>query len=666
MKLSALTIGQRVAFGFSLLLLLGAALGGFATYEMLSSAKGAKFLSVAVAPQADVTSTLAQASALTQRAVRTYSLTGDESQLAEAKKRLGEVNTAMEAARKLSVDQPELTGLRDGVAEATKALKNYETQFQATVANVDGLDKIRGQLDTSAAKFVTEIGEYVNSQDKKLAEEIAAGASADKLEDRRNKTELSNQVLDLGNAVRITTFKAQALREPALIATVMPNFAKMDELLKRLVVSTKQESNLKQLAQVGAAASAYHEAMDALVKNFAEAQTIGVARLAAANEFDAVVEGVLNKSIKRTLEYATASADQLGGASNIIVGSLVLEVLLGLIAAFLIIRGVNRALTQTAESLSQGSLQVAAASGQVSSASQSLAEGSSEQAASLEEISSSIEELASMTKRNADNAQAGKASAGHARAAAESGAAEMERMQGAMNAIQQSSNDISKIIKTIDEIAFQTNILALNAAVEAARAGEAGAGFAVVADEVRSLAQRSAVAAKETADKIADATARSAQGVELSTKVAAGLQQILEKAREVDRLVAEVATASHEQSEGLTQINVAVSQMDKVTQSNAAGAEETASAAEELNAQSEELRNASAQLAALVGVTVDSTPVTHHQPVRATKVVTASKRETARPAVAASNRIHSPATKHLAESAPVGAHASHEHLSFKD
>ncbi|MCX6937686.1 MAG: hypothetical protein NTU80_07265 [Verrucomicrobia bacterium] len=154
--------------------------------------------------------------------------------------------------------------------------------------------------------------------------------------------------------------------------------------------------------------------------------------------------------------------------------------------------------------------------------------------------------------------------------------------------------------------------------------------------------------------------------MELSTKVASGLQQILDKAREVDRLVAEVATASHEQSEGLTQINIAVSQMDKVTQANAAGAEETASAAEELNAQSEELRNASAQLAALVGVTVNNAPVTHHQPARASKTVTATKAETKRPLTNSSPRIHSPATKHLAESAPSGARSSHEHLSFKD
>jgi methyl-accepting chemotaxis protein len=207
-----------------------------------------------------------------------------------------------------------------------------------------------------------------------------------------------------------------------------------------------------------------------------------------------------------------------------------------------------------------------------------------------------------MTKRNAENAQSGKTSAAQARAAAEAGAAEMERMQAAMNAIQQSSSDISKIITTIDEIAFQTNILALNAAVEAARAGEAGAGFAVVADEVRSLAQRSAAAAKETAGKIADATSRSALGVQISVKVTAGLQQILEKSREVDRLVSEVATASNEQSEGIVQINTALTQMDKVTQFNAATAEESASAAEKLSSQSQELRAAADQLAVVVGM----------------------------------------------------------------
>ena len=168
---------------------------------------------------------------------------------------------------------------------------------------------------------------------------------------------------------------------------------------------------------------------------------------------------------------------------------------------------------------------------------------------------------------------------------ADTGAADMTAMTAAMNEIKTSADDIAKIIKTIDEIAFQTNILALNAAVEAARAGEAGAGFAVVADEVRNLAQRSAHAAKETAGKIEGAITKTAQGVTISNKVAISLEEIATRSREVDELVVEIATASTEQNQGIGQVTQAVAQMDQVTQKNAASAEESASAAEELNAQ---------------------------------------------------------------------------------
>lgn len=275
-------------------------------------------------------------------------------------------------------------------------------------------------------------------------------------------------------------------------------------------------------------------------------------------------------------------------------------ILLGGLVAAWIARRLTRALRNVVVALGDESKRITESSRHLEASGGQLAEGASEQAASLEEVSATLEELASMTRSNADNARVGKLAASAASEAAESGRQEVERMKQAMTAIQHSSVDISKIIKTIDEIAFQTNILALNAAVEAARAGEAGAGFAVVADEVRSLARRSAQAARETAEKIADSTTRSANGLELSARTSVALDEIVAKIREVDRLVAEVAGASQEQSQGLGQISQAVSQMDKVTQATASNAEETAGTAGELHRQSETLASLAERLAAAV------------------------------------------------------------------
>ncbi len=280
------------------------------------------------------------------------------------------------------------------------------------------------------------------------------------------------------------------------------------------------------------------------------------------------------------------------------IGALVLVAVLGVV--LWIARRISLPIREVAANLQGGADQVSSASTQVSSSSQMLAQGANEQAASLEETSASLEEITSMTKRNAEHAESAKQLAAQTRRAAETGATDMAAMEKAMSAIKGAADNIAKIIKTIDEIAFQTNILALNAAVEAARAGEAGLGFAVVAEEVRNLAQRSAQAARETAASIEDSIGKSEQGLVISTKVATSLQEILAKAREVDDLVAEIANSSREQSQGIGQITTAVSEMDKVTQGTAASAEESASAAEELNAQAESMKESVAQLLALV------------------------------------------------------------------
>lgn len=286
-----------------------------------------------------------------------------------------------------------------------------------------------------------------------------------------------------------------------------------------------------------------------------------------------------------------------------LLGAFVLITALVLFASLGIARAINDSIRKVIRELQASSNELASASEHVASSSQSLADGSSQQAASLEETSATLEEISGMTKRNAQSATHAKELANQTRQAAELGAGSIGEMRQAMDAIKESSGNIAKIVHTIDEIAFQTNILALNAAVEAARAGEAGAGFAVVADEVRSLAQRSAQSAKETASQIEDSVSRSEHGVQISVKVAEGFEAIVAKARQVDTLVAEIATGSNEQQQGVGQVTTAVSHMDQVTQTNAATAEESAAAAEELSAQADVMRASVRSLQALVGGT---------------------------------------------------------------
>jgi|APLak6261679142_1056127.scaffolds.fasta_scaffold00028_44 methyl-accepting chemotaxis protein len=336
---------------------------------------------------------------------------------------------------------------------------------------------------------------------------------------------------------------------------------------------------------------------DAIERARAELPAAVAHMVPISDKLGAGLEGLLNNNRANTNEIIQAELEEASALKTltlfVAVGGLGLSVLS--------ISHISTTLTEVSVALSQGATQVSSAAGQVSQSSQTLAAGTSQQAASLQQISSSLEELTSTTRHNSENAEGGRVEADGTRSAAERGVTEVARMTDAMHAIERASADIGKIIKTIDDISFQTNMLALNAAVEAARAGEAGAGFAVVAEEVRNLAQRAAAAAKDTAEKISTASATSEEGHTLSLHVADGLQEILVHARKVDQLVQEVATASKEQSAGLAQINDSVSQLDQVTQGNAASAEQTASAAEELSAQSEELRRAALQLSRLVG-----------------------------------------------------------------
>ncbi len=252
--------------------------------------------------------------------------------------------------------------------------------------------------------------------------------------------------------------------------------------------------------------------------------------------------------------------------------------------------GITRPVSRVVAGLKDGAEQVVSAASQVAATSQHLAEGTTEQASTLEETSSALEEMSAMTKQNADHAGQAKAMMAEAHTIVEKVDRHMRDMAEAVGEITRSSEETGKIIKTIDEIAFQTNLLALNAAVEAARAGEAGAGFAVVADEVRNLAMRASEAANNTNSLIENTIKAVRKGNELTGATQEAFKENAEISRKIGELVDEIATASEEQSRGISQVNNAVAEMDKVTQATAANAEESAAAAEELNAQAEQMR----------------------------------------------------------------------------
>lgn len=300
----------------------------------------------------------------------------------------------------------------------------------------------------------------------------------------------------------------------------------------------------------------------------------------------------------RTSTAVTHSTDQ-GWWLTIVLGILGLSS--GFVIAWFMIASINKTLHQTVFELAESAEQIASAATQVSSSSQSLAEGSSQQAASIQGTSASTAQVNSMARKATANSKSTAEMVSRSQEKFQTTNQRLEQMVAAMDGIGDSSNKIAKIIKVIDEIAFQTNILALNAAVEAARAGEAGAGFAVVADEVRNLAQRCAQAAKDTAQLIDDSIAKANDGKTKVDEVAAAIRTITAESLQIRVLIDEINAGSQEQARGIDHITQSITEIEKVTQHTAAGAQESAAAAEELSAQSNIMKDVINRINAMVG-----------------------------------------------------------------
>jgi methyl-accepting chemotaxis protein len=522
--------------------------------------------------------------------------TNDANLLEDAIDKLGEIDAHISELRKVTKAEADIQRIDATVKSASHykdEMKNFLKEFQkGTQASQEVLSGIRSQMDQNAGVYVKNCDDFMESQLIALDKDMS---------ERHDKISTVNDIIDVGNLTRIAAFKSMAKRDPEVIREAQKNFDIMEKKFESLRAVTRNEANIRQIESTREAANAYKTAMNNFLANWLVLQDLGKKSEETGRALISACANLADAGMTGTTKIAGDAVSALNSSTIVMIIGLVVALVLGIVVAVFITKSITGPLNRVIDGLHAGAEQVTSASGQVSSASQSLAEGSSEQAAAIEETSSSLEEMSSMTKQNAEHANQADTLMKDANLVVVKANASMTELTASMKDITKASEETSKIIKTIDEIAFQTNLLALNAAVEAARAGEAGAGFAVVADEVRNLAMRAAEAAKNTASLIEGTVKKINDGSNLVATTNEAFSEVAESAKKVGQLVGEIAAASREQAQGIEQVNKAVVDMDKVTQQNAANAEESASAAEEMNAQASQMMGYVNEMLALIG-----------------------------------------------------------------
>ncbi len=502
------------------------------------------------------------------------------------------------AIREFKLDQAE-TAAVDTMQEANR---KYEKAFAEVTGKFHEIEEIKEELDELAEQMDEQLAHVLEKHEGDLAEMEQAGASIEELAlqielvEKLARCELLSLRVSHNQVGFLLDKKIERVKAMEEELGELRAYLKAVEELVPLAAKDKSEesADLASLAKVEHELDKYQQLLVTIIKD----ELIVDADLIACTEHLEHIEETATAFSHRADQNADAAKSE---AVQVAFAMMAVTAVIGSLLAFFITRGITKPINRIIAGLNEGSDQVNDAAGQVSSASQQLAEGASEQASSLEETSSALEQMAAMTRTNAENAKQANSLSDQAREAAHSGDKTMEKLNQSMAGINESSGQMSKIIKVIEEIAFQTNLLALNAAVEAARAGEHGKGFAVVADEVRNLAQRCAAAAKEITTLIEGSVNKAQEGTRVAEEVGKALGAIVGDVTKVSDLVNGISKASDEQAQGVEQVNTAVSQMDKVTQQNASGAEESASAAEELASQAVAVKGMVDELSAVIG-----------------------------------------------------------------
>ncbi len=611
-------LGTKISLGFVSLIVIAVVLGGLAVWNMLSVKQDSTQLAGETVPAVSIATQMQGDWSTTVYQARGYVYSEDARFLDHTRKSIVDIRQAMKDGQTLVAKSRTLGEMQKSLDKASTSVNEYEKLFNETVVKNEGMARDRATLNEAAQRAMKAARDFVGAREKSLAQDLhaalvpsrpatppPAGDVAGSSDETRllgllKELRLMHDVIETADAIRVGNFKSFSIRDVKLFQDTQKKFTDLDKTLAELRQLVRDEAGVKQVDECQAGLKLYNDTMSDMLAIWLGRDELAAKRIPLADNVLEQVKAIASTGTTDALKSSEKAASSLAAASNVMIVGLGIATVLGIVLAVFIIRSITGPVRRIADTLAAGADQTASAAGQVSAASQSLAQGASEQAASLEETSSSLEEMSSMTKKNAESAQQAAGLSADAKTAADQGNQAMDKMSAAINEIQKSATATAKIIKVIDEIAFQTNLLALNAAVEAARAGEAGKGFAVVAEEVRNLAMRSAEAAKNTAAMIEESVQNAKNGVAITAEVAKSLQEITGAATKVNALVGEISAASQEQTTGINQVNVAVGQMDKVTQSNAANAEESASASEELSAQAEQMKTMVGELIALV------------------------------------------------------------------
>ena len=455
---------------------------------------------------------------------------------------LSDMVVLVESYQKIRVDAKDILLLDNvnDISAVEKEMEQLHTEFDNNL-----LDIKKTILTTEGEKLIEDI-----ATDKALYNDMLDRAIAFCKEGKRNEAKLL--LNGEGNTIR--------LRIDANILS-----------LKNQKIKMSEETNVSN-------------------SDLAKSSTLTMLTLVVIGVLSSLILGIyISNIIKRPIGQLVKASQEIAGGNLTVTIPINSKDEIGTLAnAF---NDMASNVNEVMSNINTASEQVAAGSKQVSASSMSLSAGASEQAGSVEELTASLEEIASQTRENAENSRRANEISETASTNANEGNQQMKNMLQAMDEINKSSNDISKIIKVIDEIAFQTNILALNAAVEAARAGQHGRGFAVVAEEVRNLAARSANAAKETTDMIEGSIKKVQEGTKIANQTSEALNNIVNDIGKVAVLVNQIAVASNEQALAVDQVNQGLIVISDVVQNSSSTTEETAAASEQLSSQAEMLRN---------------------------------------------------------------------------